>query len=148
MTLYLDTSSLVKLYVTEDGSETVHRLVAAANLVATSALAYPEARAAFARRRRERSLTAAAFAAAKKAFESEWPRFLVVDVSSDVYREAGAFAERFRLRAYDSVHLAAFATVARAAGVRETRFSSFDGSLNRAVQSLRRSLGTKPTRRT
>jgi predicted nucleic acid-binding protein len=140
VTLYLDTSSLVKLYVAEDGSDAVHRLVAAATVVATSALAYPEARAALARRRRERTLRPAACAAAKRTFEDEWPRFLTIDVSSGVCREAGALAERYRLRAYDSVHLAAFAAVARAAGVRETRFSSFDAALNRAARSLRRRL--------
>jgi hypothetical protein len=50
------------------------------------------------------------------------------------------FAERYRLRAYDSVHLAAFAELAREAGVRETRFSSFDTALNRAARSLGRML--------
>jgi hypothetical protein len=38
------------------------------------------------------------------------------------------------------MHLAAFVEVAREAGVRETRFSSFDDALNRAAQSLRRTL--------
>ena len=49
-------------------------------------------------------------------------------------------AERYSLRAYDSVHLAAFAEVARQAGVRDTRFSSFDDGLIRAERSLRRVL--------
>jgi predicted nucleic acid-binding protein len=55
-------------------------------------------------------------------------------------RQAGEFAERYRLRAYDSVHLAAFAEVAHEAGVRDTRFSSFDDALNRAARSLSRTL--------
>lgn len=148
MTLYLDTSSLVKLYVAEDGSEAVHRLVGAATVIATSTLAYPETRAAFARRRREGTLRAEVFTAAKRAFEGEWPRYLAIEVSSGVCREAGAFAERYRLRAYDSVHLAAFAAVARAAGVHDTRFSSFDAALSRAARSLRRSLGRPQRRRT
>ena len=48
MTLYLDTSSLVKLYVAEAESESVRRLVDDADIVATAAIAYPEARAALA----------------------------------------------------------------------------------------------------
>ena len=36
MTLYLDTSSLVKLYVAEPGSDAVRKLVDAATIVATS----------------------------------------------------------------------------------------------------------------
>ena len=140
MTLYLDTSSLVKLYVTEPGSDLVRGLVDVATVVATSSIAYTEARAALARRRRERSLRPAAFASAKKAFEAEWSRYFAVEVTSTLCREAGEFAERYRLRAYDSVHLAAFAEVAREAGVRDTRFSSFDAALNRAARSLGRSL--------
>ena len=54
MTLYLDTSSLVKLYVDEPGSDAVHRLVGTATAVATSSIAYTETRAALTRRRRER----------------------------------------------------------------------------------------------
>jgi predicted nucleic acid-binding protein len=140
VTLYLDTSSLVKLYVTEPGSDAVRELVEAATIVATSTIAYTETRAALARRRRERVLRQAAFTLAKKAFEAEWPKYLTIEVTSDLCRQAGEFAEHYRLRAYDSMHLAAFAEVAREAGVRETRFSSFDNGLNRAVRSLRRAL--------
>ena len=46
MTLYVDTSSLVKLYVTEAGSEVVRQLVSDATVVATSVVAYAETRAA------------------------------------------------------------------------------------------------------
>jgi predicted nucleic acid-binding protein len=140
VTLYLDTSSLVKLYVAEAGSDTVRKLVDAASVIATSTIAYTEARAALARRRRERALRPTAFASAKKAFEAEWPKYLTVDVTSTLCRHAGEFAERYRLRAYDSMHLAAFAEVAREAGVRDTRFSSFDTALSRAARSLHRTM--------
>lgn len=140
MTLYLDTSSLVKLYVAEPGSDAVHKLVQAATMVATSTIAYTETRAALARRRRERALRPAAFALAKKTFEAEWPKYFTVEVTSALCRQAGEFAERYRLRAYDAVHLAAYAEIAREAGVRETRFSSFDNALNRAARSLARML--------
>lgn len=140
MTLYLDTSSLVKLYVAEPGSDAVRKLVDAATVVATSAVAYTETRAALARRRRERALRPMAFASAKKMFETEWPKYLTIEVTSALCQQAGEFAEHYRLRAYDSMHLAAFAEVAREAGVRDTRFSSFDDALNRAAQSLRRTL--------
>ena len=140
MTLYLDTSSLVKLYVAEPGSDAVRKLVDAASVVATSSIAYTETRAAMARRRRERTLRPAAFALAKKTFEAEWPKYFVVDVTLALCRQAAEFAERYRLRAYDSVHLAAFAEVAREAGVPDTRFSSVDHALNRAAKSLGRTL--------
>ena len=140
MTLYLDTSSLVKLYVAEPGSDVVRRLVTQAAIVATSGIAYPETRAALARRRRERALTAAAFTRARRAFEDDWPRYLAVEVSASVCREAGELAQRYRLRGYDAVHLASYLEVARGAGAAETQFSSFDDRLNRAAQAAVRAI--------
>ena len=53
MTLYLDTSSAIKLYVLEAGSDVVHALVDDAAVVATSAITYAETRAGLARLRRD-----------------------------------------------------------------------------------------------
>ena len=133
MTLYLDTSSLVKLYVEEPGSQSVRDLVAVADVVATSAIAYPEARAALARRRREGALSPRAFAGAKRALESDWPRYLAIDVTLPLCVRAGDLAERYRLRGFDSVHLASFLAVLDR--VDDVQFSAFDANL---VQTARK----------
>jgi predicted nucleic acid-binding protein len=135
VTLYLDTSSLVKIYVAEPGSDAVRRLVDRATVVATSSIAYPETRAALARRRRERALGPTAYGIATRALEDDWPRYLAIDVSAAICREAGGLAERYRLRGYDSVHLACYLEIARRAGIAETQFSSFDEPLNRAARA-------------
>jgi predicted nucleic acid-binding protein len=140
MTVYLDTSSLVKLFCEEAGSHDVRALVASAT-IATSVVAYPEARAVFARRRREGFLTPRELTAVKRAFEASWPSYASVDVTADIARHAGDLAQRYRLRGFDSIHLACFAWMA-SEGDRDTvLFSSFDESLNRAADSLRRSVG-------
>ena len=140
MTLYLDTSSLVKLYVAEPGSDTVRAHVDRATVVATSMIAYPEARAALARRRRERALRPAAFAAATRKFEDDWPKYFAVQVTDALCLDAGHLAERYALRGFDSVHLASFIEVARHAGSSDTEFSSFDDRLNRAARRAVRGL--------
>ena len=140
MTLYLDTSSLVKLYVEEVGSDDVRNLVAEATVVATSIVAYPETRAALARLRRSGDLTPAKFATAKRNFEAQWPAFLTLDVTAPLSREAGEFAERYALRGFDALHLASFAEIVRRAGPVETRFSSFDDRLNKASRDVARRL--------
>ncbi len=144
MTLYLDTSSLVKLYIAEPGTDAVRELVGRATIVATSAIAYPETRAALARRHRESALRAAAFALAKRTLDEDWPRYLAVEVTTSICREAGDLAERYRLRAYDGVHLASFLEIARRAGVAASRFSSFDDRLNRAARAAARTLARAP----
>jgi predicted nucleic acid-binding protein len=140
VTVYLDTSSAIKLYVSEAGSDEVRRLVRDATIVATSAVTYAETRAALARLRRERALTVAKFRSAKREFEDQWPSFVKLDATDSLCRTAGEFAERYRLRGFDSVHLASFAEVARRAGPRETGFSSFDDRLNEAAKKLARRL--------
>jgi predicted nucleic acid-binding protein len=140
VTLYLDTSSLIKLYVTEAGSDDVRRLVGEANIVATSVVAYAETRAALARLRREGVLTASKLTSAKRALEEQWPAYLTLEATSSLCRTAGAFAEKYSLRGFDSIHLASFAEVARRAGTADTRFSSFDDRLNVAARKLTRTL--------
>ena len=140
MTLYLDTSSLIKLYVEEEGSSDVRSLLEPATVVATCAIAYPEARAALARRRREGTVSVATFTAAKRALDADWPEYLSLDVAAPLCRAAADLAEKYRLRGYDSVHLAAFLEVARRAFPSKVRFSSFDDRLNAAAMRAARAL--------
>ena len=140
MTLYLDTSSLVQLYVTESGSEVVRQLVDDANVVATSVVAYPETRAALARLRREGVLTAAKLKSAKREFDEQWPTYLSLEATDSLCRAAGELAEKYSLRGFDSIHLASFAEVSRRAGIDDTRFSRFDGRLNQAAEKVTRTL--------
>lgn len=140
MTLYLDTSSLVKLYVTEAGSEVVRQLVGDANVVVTSVVAYAETRAALARLRREGRLTASKLTSAKREFDEQWPTYLTLEATDPLCRAAGELAEKYSLRGFDSIHLASFAEVSRRAGADDTRFSSFDDRLNQAAQKVTRTL--------
>jgi predicted nucleic acid-binding protein len=141
VTLYLDTSSAIKLYVSETGSDVVHALVGDAVVVATSSITYAETRAALARLRHDGALSVPKFTLAKREFEQQWPSFLKLDATDALCRTAGELAERYRLRGFDSVHLATFAEVAQRAGPRQTRFSSFDDRLNQAAEKLARRLG-------
>jgi predicted nucleic acid-binding protein len=138
VTLYLDTSSLLKLYVEEQGSLDVVALVESADVVTTLTLTYTEARAALARRRREGTLSARGLDDVRRLLDTEWTAFFHVDVTSELCAQATDLAERHALRAYDSLHLAAFAHVTRQAGVGQTVFSSADRELNRAAKSLAR----------
>lgn len=106
MSLYLDTSALVKLYVREQGSAAVIRAVAEADVVATSRVGYPEARAAFARRHREGALSAAGLRRAVQALDTDLVTFAVIELSEGVARRAGDLADHHALRGFDAIHLA------------------------------------------
>jgi predicted nucleic acid-binding protein len=132
--LYLDTSSLVKLYVDETGSEEVRRLVGQADLVATSVVAYAEARAALARRRREKVLKPAGYRRSKAALEADWHSILTLEVVEPLAKHAGELAERHRLRGFDALHLASYLLIVREFAGDEVRFSSADRVLDRAAR--------------
>ena len=82
MIAYLDTSSLVKLYVEEDESSKVDALVESSEVTATSLVAYAEARAAFARRFREKAFTPDEYNRLKEFFDEDWSRYLILSVTN------------------------------------------------------------------
>ena len=138
MTLYLDTSSLFKLYVEEFGSDDVRQDLAEAETVATSAVSYAEARAAFGRLRRDGQLTPRKFLAVKRDFDADWSALAIVEPMMSLCRRAGELAERHGLRGCEGIHLATFLELAGERPDSETRFSSFDRNLSRAsVSALR-----------
>jgi predicted nucleic acid-binding protein len=123
--------------VDEEGSGEVRQLLDAAEAVATSAVAYAEARAAFARLTRERQLAAAAHRRVRAALDADWERYVVVQVTEALCRRAGDLAERRALRGFDAVHLASYLALAEGTTV-EVTFSSSDRALNRAATYERR----------
>jgi len=135
--IYLDTSSLVKLYVQEEGSQDVESLVADADVVTCCAVTYAECRAALARRRRERTLAVADLPVIVSRLDADWQRFTVVDATNQLARRAGELADRFNLRGFDAIHLASFELVLERAGDEdEVIFSTADDNLARAATRL------------
>lgn len=105
MILYLDTSALVKLYVDEDGSEDVDTAVRDASRVATSAVAYTEARAAFARLERDENITSQEHRTAVADLDADWDSLGVLDLTRNLARFCGGLAQKHGLRGFDAVHL-------------------------------------------
>ena len=136
MTLYLDSSSIVKLYVEEPDSADVAALLGDATVVATSALAYPEVRAAFARRRRERTMTPRELVEARRQFTEDWSAMLVIPLDGLLAERAGTLAEAHAVRGADAVHLAAFERLLSFADDDDVRFSCADDRLTRPARRL------------
>jgi len=131
MILYLDTSSLVKLYVEEDKSLDIEALVESAEFAATSIVAYAEARAAFARRFREKAFTPQEYNRIKKSFDKDWNSYLILSLTEDMIRLAGNLAEKHALRGFDSIHLSSALKLRRELSSPVT-FSCFDDNLQKA----------------
>ena len=131
MILYLDTSSLLKLYLEEPGTNEVQSRLERADVVATSVIAYPEAHAALARRHRQGALTKTEFNAVMEDFRDTWYRFLAVILSTPVYMRAGTLALTYGLRGMDGIHIASCVELLRDGD--RVEFLSHDLKLMRAA---------------
>lgn len=138
MSVFCDSSALVKLYADETGSDAVRAL---AHRPLVSLLAGVEVPAALARKQRMGELgadhahvLAREFAADFHGTPDEDPRFDVVAVNEEVVDVAAELTARYALRAYDAVPLAA-ALSAREALDGIDGFACFDAELRTAARA-------------
>lgn len=135
MSVFLDSSALVKRYADEPGSEAVRAL----DDSVVCAIARVEVPAAIWRKHRLGELSATDAAVLVEAFEWEWhgdatadAAFSVVALTDDVLEAAALACARHGLRAYDAVQLAA-ALAATAADESLTTFACYDRELSDAA---------------
>ena len=121
----------MKLYIDEPGRPEVLAALARADAVATVRISYVEARAAFARHRRERIIARTTLRAMVRDLDRDWGAYNVVEVVEPLVRHAAALAERHALRGYDAVQLAAALTLRRV--LRDVEFATFDEHLEAAA---------------
>jgi len=107
VSVYADTSALVKLFVTEAGSKATRQRLNEAGLVATSLVARTELGAALARGSRMGYLSEEAATSARQRLEEVWPTWVRIAVDEELVRLGEALAWEHGLRGYDAVHLAA-----------------------------------------
>lgn len=136
MILYADTSALLKLYIDEAHSDTVRALVASAAEVWTHLIACAELRAALAKARRMQRITEDDLRALVPDVDADWARLSVVEVDMPLARRAGALAEQFSLRGFDSVHLAAAERLSTIAEDGSLTFAAFDDDLHRSARAI------------
>jgi uncharacterized protein len=129
--LYTDTSALVKLYVPEPESSAVQALVGSARIAAVSLIAFAEARAAFARKRRERAMGQKDYRRIVEEFNDDWDHFFIVDVTEPLVKRAAQLAEEHGLRGYDGIQLSSAIVLQEQSG-EAVSFCCFDDRLLRA----------------
>lgn len=106
MITYVDTSSLLKLVIEEEGSDHVALVWDTADVLASTALVLVEGRAALAAAQRGARLTPAQHRRAKAEITSLVDELTLVEVNEDLIATAADLAEEEALRGYDAVHLA------------------------------------------
>jgi predicted nucleic acid-binding protein len=132
MTVFADSSALVKLYADEDGAMQVRRH----RTYVVSSIARVEVPAALWRKQRTGELSAGDSALLTAEFAADWHEpdgpFLPVAVHARVLERAAALLASHGLRAYDGVQLAC-AWAAREADPQVDGFLCFDADLTAAA---------------
>jgi predicted nucleic acid-binding protein len=127
MTLYVDSSALVKRYVDETDSEAAEAVLLSDPDWVTARITLAEIRLALQRRLDDDVRTIAV-----AAFERDWERTFVVEVDAETCRRAVEFGTVTGSRTLDALHLAA----AERAGGRSLPIVTFDVRLGHAARSL------------
>jgi predicted nucleic acid-binding protein len=107
MTVYFDTSALVKLYLREKGTDRARRLFRRADIVGASGILQPEMNAALAKAVRADVISEKEAAQSRSLFREDWTDFAQLSVTSPILNRASGAAWSHGLRGYDAVHLAA-----------------------------------------
>lgn len=127
MTLYLDSSALVKRYVTEANSDRANEILLSDHDWVTGRHAYVEVALTLGKR-----IPADELRAALGVFQREWDRTITVDVDEALCRSAVELGYMADARSLDALHLAA----ADRAGGRSIPIVTFDLRLARAARIL------------
>ncbi|HEY9420322.1 MAG TPA: type II toxin-antitoxin system VapC family toxin [Thermoanaerobaculia bacterium] len=107
MNCYLDSSALVKRYITEPGSQEIEHVFEVAEKVGTVSISRAEVTSAFAKAVRSGVVFADDAESARQRFYAEWRHFSRFRVSDFLVERACDLSWRYGLRGYDSVQLAA-----------------------------------------
>ena len=126
MTLYVDSSALVKRYVSEHDSDTAERLMASDPVLVTGRITEIELR-----RNLTRLLDRKDLISARRQLQADLNSFAIIDIDSVTCNMAAGIAEQTLCRSLDSLHVAA----ARRSG-ESTAFLTFDLRQAQAARSV------------
>ncbi len=127
MTLYVDSSALLKRYVDEPDSEAADAMLASDPLLVTARHTIVEVR-----RNLARLLRGAPAAAAAKSFAADVARLGIIELDAVTCDAAATLAEVTGVKSLDALHLAA----ARRAGGAQVTFLTFDLRQAQAARTL------------
>lgn len=110
---YLDTSALVKRFVSEAGSREIRSLLTGNEPIASATIAYAELYSGLTRRHREGVLSQLQYRLACRRFERDWMALVKVELGAEILSSARGLIQRHSLRAFDAIHLASLSDCRR-----------------------------------
>jgi uncharacterized protein len=106
MKIFFDTSSFVKLYINESGSSKVSEFYKNADVVALSAICFPEIISTLNRLLREKSISSEEYQKIKNIVLADMKVVKICEITPEIIQRTIKCLESNRLRAMDAIHLA------------------------------------------
>jgi uncharacterized protein len=104
---YVDTSVLIKLLISENGTAEAGAIWDEPDVLVCCRLGHVEARAALTAARRQGRISEPVSDESLSGLEMLWSQLSIVEIDEDLMRLAGDTAVEHGLRGYDAMHLAA-----------------------------------------
>jgi len=136
--IYFDSSTLVKRYLKEVGSDIVTGILNSERMVATSKLTYPEIFSAFMRKHRTGEIKKKTLYAAINRFENDRYHFFIIEFHDELLPRIKNLAEKYPLKGADTLHLSSALWLKQNSG-EDVTFVASDLNLLKAaeVENLR-----------
>jgi uncharacterized protein len=132
MISYLDTSAIVKFYISEAYSQKVREILDLSDVLATSCIAYVETISAFTRINNESKLNVSDYKNVILNFKKDWEDLFILKIDDTIIKTAGRFIESYQIKGYDSIHLASAVMLSKR--INQTiNFCCWDKKLNEAA---------------
>lgn len=132
MISYFDTSAIVKFYISEIGSEEVREIFDLSDVLATSSISYIETISIFTRINNEKKLSDSDYKNLISNFKKDWEDLFVLKIDNIIIKTAGQFIESYKIKGYDSVHLASAVIFSQCIN-KTINFCCYDKKLNEAA---------------
>ena len=132
MISYFDTSAIVKFYISETGSEAAREVFELSDVLATSSISYVETISVFTRINNDKKLSDSDYKNIISNFKKDWGDLFVLKIDNAIIKTAGQFIESYKIKGYDSVHLASAVILGQRIN-KIINFCCWDKKLNEAA---------------
>lgn len=136
MIAYVESSALARLALRQPGFEQLKQNLTRADEQYCHVIGYVELRSAAARMIKRNGMTSSQSAELLESAEAVWAATTSQTIDDAQIQRAAGLCERYQLRAYDALHLAAAEQLMRIVSSKHMRWFGFDEMQNKAAVAI------------
>jgi predicted nucleic acid-binding protein len=135
MTIYYDSSALLKIYINEENSDFIRQSISKNQLNFISTLSYIEIHSVFSRLVNNTQISQEELSFLKASFNNDFKIFQQISIDNRILKRSAELTYLTNLRTLDSIHLATIEYL-KSTSDEEIKFACFDNKLIEGAVSL------------